>query len=67
MGISIAAMTTNMEKTDLVCTQCGTEFYIYRSKGRLREKGHIKDIWCYVCQEVTPHREEKISKREAVY
>jgi hypothetical protein len=41
----------------LVCGVCGSRFFVPRSRAKLREKGHIKDIYCYVCKEVTKFTE----------
>lgn len=43
--------------TDLVCTECGNVAQIRRRCKRLREVGHIKDLWCYKCKKVTKHFE----------
>ena len=49
--------------TDLVCTECGNVAQIRRRSKRLREVGHIKDLWCYRCEMVTKHFEVRdISK-----
>lgn len=37
----------------LHCSECGEVFTIPRNNGRLREKGHKKDIYCPFCQKVT--------------
>ena len=41
----------------LVCRQCQTPFPIMRRLSRRRPVGHIKDLWCWRCQAVTPHIE----------
>lgn len=43
--------------SDLVCLNCGSIFTISRFANRCREVGHIKDIWCPRCKEVTKHYE----------
>lgn len=49
--------------TDLVCTECGNVAQIRRRSKRLREVGHIKDLWCYRCEKGTKHFEVRdISK-----
>lgn len=49
--------------TDLVCMECGNVAQIRRRCKRLREVGHIKDLWCYKCERVTKHFEVRdISK-----
>ena len=58
MGHIVAQLTTaNTVKSPLVCEECGAEFVIIRTRGRLRERGHIKHVWCHVCREVTAHVE----------
>lgn len=34
-----------------VCPECGTHITATKSRGQTHP-GHIKDIWCYVCQQV---------------
>ena len=41
----------------LRCGECGSVFPIPRMKHARREKGHIKDIWCYKCGNVTKFKE----------
>jgi hypothetical protein len=36
----------------LVCRDCGSKFPIPRKSCSLRERGHIKDLWCYKCKRV---------------
>jgi len=45
--------------SDLRCQACGSRYVVYRKKGRLRPRGHIKHLWCIVCKERTPHIEER--------
>jgi len=48
-----------MRKTrisDFYCTQCNNKFPLPRT-GRQREKGHLKDLFCPKCHEVTKHLE----------
>lgn len=54
------------------CPECKTTYPVYRMFSQLIKKpkghyseGHIKDLYCYVCQEVTKHRE--LSKEEIKY
>jgi hypothetical protein len=35
----------------LVCPICGNVSYVVRMRGRNRKAGHVKHLWCYVCQE----------------
>jgi Fe2+ or Zn2+ uptake regulation protein len=41
----------------LVCTECGEMFPIPRRHSKRREKGHIKDIWCFKCNKITKFKE----------
>jgi hypothetical protein len=50
-------MTCTVTQRDLYCTECGTRFTIYRRKDRLKEAGHIKHLYCYVCKARTKHIE----------
>ncbi len=42
--------------SNCICQQCGSKFPIPRIK-RQREKNHVKDLYCIVCKERTPHKE----------
>lgn len=35
-----------------VCSDCGTIIPLPRNHGRMRKKGHIKDLYCPVCKVV---------------
>lgn len=54
-----------MESSKLLCEQCGTEMLIPRKRGQRRERGHIKHMYCYNCEEVTPFV-EGIAKDESI-
>lgn len=41
------------------CLDCGNEMFVSRRKGKQRENGHIKDIWCPYCGEVKKMVESK--------
>lgn len=43
------------------CPDCGYIWPIYRSKSRMRERGHLKRIYCVQCRE-----EKNFKKREYV-
>ena len=45
--------------SDLICSECGNLFRIPRHADKLKEKYHIKDIYCPVCKKVTKHVEVK--------
>lgn len=40
-------------KIYLECPKCGVITSIWRLTGRQKEKDHIKDLYCYVCKEIT--------------
>ena len=40
-------------RTELVCPQCGNITTIQRKINRTKKVGHIKDLYCFVCREVT--------------
>lgn len=45
-----------------VCPQCGKEMYVPRSCGDMRNKGHLKDLWCPFCKSVLSMREYRNGK-----
>lgn len=45
--------------TELECTQCGNVAPIQRKKGKQREKGHTKHMYCWKCKDTTAHTEVK--------
>jgi len=54
---------TKTVQTFLQCPCCNTVVPIRRKKhpAKLKAKGHIKDLWCYVCKAETKHVEVKES------
>ncbi len=46
-------------RTDLVCPKCGNVTTIQRRFGTEKPVGHIKDLYCYKCREVTKQYEIK--------
>lgn len=46
-----------MEQVKLRCLVCDESVYIWRRKCKLKEKGHIKHLWCANCEMVTAHAE----------
>lgn len=55
-GMSISKMTFN----EFYCTQCGKRsFDLPRKRGREREPGHLKKIFCNNCCKSTNHVEIK--------
>lgn len=43
----------NLIQTTLTCPGCKTNRYIWRKRNRRHGRGHIKDLYCEVCKEVT--------------
>ena len=61
---------THTEISDLICSECGNEFKIPRFSNNLRDKYHIKDLYCPFCKTKTKHIEVKnldIIKKELEY
>ena len=55
-GMSINKMTFN----EFYCTQCGRRnFDLPRKRGREREPGHLKKIFCPQCKDTVNHVEVK--------
>lgn len=52
-------MRAHTEISDLICSECGNEFKIPRRSNNLRERYHIKDLYCANCKKVTKHIEVK--------
>ncbi len=51
---------SNKQKTvnsDLICMKCGNITSIRRKPSQRRKISHIKDLWCYNCEEITKHYE----------
>lgn len=46
-----------MCSSDLICPECGNIMTIARGKFEIREKYHIKDLYCIKCNKVTKHIE----------
>jgi len=44
-------------QVELECSECGNRAFIWRRRGKLKEKGHVKHLWCMRCQERTAHVE----------
>lgn len=45
--------------SNFVCVECGDVLPLPRNHGRQRKNGHVKDIWCPKCKEVTKFKEIK--------
>lgn len=50
---------TQVRQVILQCRVCGNVFFIWRKRSRLRARGHIKHLYCYVCKVDTAHFEIK--------
>ena len=48
---------TNFRLSVFRCKECGFDIPLPRNAGRMREKGHIKDVFCAHCNKVTKHKE----------
>lgn len=46
-------------ETHLECKECGNTMTIHRKRSRMREKNHIKHMYCPTCREETAHIESK--------
>ena len=52
----------NYTINDFVCPECGQTIPLPRRKGKVREKGHIKDLWCPFCQKIQKTREYRLNR-----
>ena len=55
----MSSYTRDLHKTkisDFYCKKCGFVIPLPRSR-KQREKGHVKDVWCPHCKDVTQHDE----------
>lgn len=48
----IKMRTNNVKQTRLECPQCGSIMPIMRKRGKQKEAGHIKHMYCFKCNEV---------------
>ncbi len=53
-----------VKQVALECRQCGNRTYIWRKQGKLRERGHVKRLWCIECRDRTAHVELEDYGRE---
>lgn len=44
--------TGQVEQTRLECPECGSIMPIMRKRGKQKEEGHIKHMYCFKCKEV---------------
>jgi predicted RNA-binding Zn-ribbon protein involved in translation (DUF1610 family) len=59
-GIKMASGSkTRTLSTNLQCPECGNTLTIHRKRSKMREKNHVKHVYCYKCKEVTGHVEVK--------
>ncbi|QEG13573.1 hypothetical protein MARVELLAND_42 [Bacillus phage vB_BspM_MarvelLand] len=59
MGDMASGSKTKTCSTYLQCTECTNVVKIYRKKSRLKEKDHVKHMYCYKCKVITAHLEVK--------
>jgi len=43
--------------TELICSSCGSRFQLPRTLPKQKPIGHVKDLWCPTCYEVTKYIE----------
>lgn len=53
------AKRTVTATTYLKCEDCGNVVQIHRKRSKLKEKNHLKHMYCYKCKDKTGHIEEK--------
>lgn len=54
-------MGSNLSASQFYCVKCGSQgIPIYRRKGRQREPGHLKKLYCLNCGCETNHAEIKL-------
>ena len=46
-----------MEQVKLRCAVCDSTAFIWRKKCKLKERDHVKHLWCPNCRDRTPHVE----------
>lgn len=54
-----AGSKTRIASTHLQCPECGNVQTIHRKRSKMREKYHVKHMYCWKCKEVTGHIEVK--------
>lgn len=47
--------------SELVCVDCGYVVFVPRMQGKLRAHGHVKTMWCPLCEAITDHIERGFS------
>lgn len=55
---------TSTLPTYLNCEVCNNTVPIFRKRHKMKEKGHVKHMWCFKCKDTTAHIEVK---EEAFY
>lgn len=48
--------------SNFICLRCGASFPLPRIKGKQRENGHIKDMYCPKCGCITKFKEVKYNQ-----
>lgn len=56
-----------MTYSKLNCENCGNLIKIPRFRGKWREEGHVKHMYCYKCQEITAHIETHKDSMESYW
>ena len=41
------------------CNECKTDMPLPRKRGKMRENGHIKDLYCPVCKKIRKFTERR--------
>lgn len=50
---------TRTQQTHLECEICENIVPIHRKRGKMKERNHIKHMYCFRCKETTAHIEVK--------
>lgn len=54
-------MNNKLDQSDFFCVHCGKRgIPVWRKKGKAREDGHLKKLYCIYCGKETNHAECKI-------
>lgn len=56
-----------MVQTRLECSECGTQVFIMRKRGKQKKRGHIKHMYCIGCKETTGFIELKNEDKNIAY
>jgi hypothetical protein len=50
---------TRTSQTHLSCSCCSNVVSIHRKRSKMKEKNHVKHMYCWKCKETTAHIEVK--------